>query len=163
MYFQPSDGVTYAELSLQPSAAGVIDGPRRRSSLMMVKSPSASFNSSSGLIPVTSPTLPPSSGGATVYATIDHRLNHHSRLHTPLLPMANIDESETGASDLVPPAPPQFADDPPPPPPGGGGADKDKRFVTFQEGAPPPSSEPAVSFLTASASGDDSVLNLTRF
>ena len=156
MYFQPSDGVTYAELSLQPSAAGgVIDGPRRRSSLMMVKSPSASFNSSSGLIPVTSPTLPPSSsGGATVYATIDHRLNHHSRLHhTPLLPMANIDESET--SDLVPPVPPQFADDPPPPPPGG---DKDKRFVTFQEGATPPSSEPAVSFLTASASGDDSVL-----
>ena len=76
--------------------------------------------------------------------------------------MANIEESETpttGDTVLVPPVPPQFADDPPPPP---GGSDKDKqRFVTFQEGTS--SEQPAVSFLTASASGDDSVLNLTRF
>ena len=77
--------------------------------------------------------------------------------------MANIEESETpttGDTVLVPPVPPQFADDPPPPP---GGSEKDKqRFVTFQEGTTS-SEQPAVSFLTASASGDDSVLNLTRF
>ena len=82
--------------------------------------------------------------------------------------MANIDEVATAAA--VAPVPPEFADEPSP----SAAAADSRKFVTFQDAdresataaagvPPPPGSEPAVSFLTASASGDDSVLNLTRF
>ena len=78
------------------------------------------------------------------YLRMKFLLNSLSRLapgthHSPLLPMANIEEAVGSSEDAgtlqqadcpaIAPVPPQFADDPDPTP-----CDKpDKRFVTFRE------------------------------